>query len=75
MSEPLIDVVVPVFNGAKTIRAAIESLQAQTLSRIRILIADDGSADDTPHLLTEMAAGDARLQIISQPNPTYTKSR
>jgi glycosyltransferase involved in cell wall biosynthesis len=68
MSEPLIDVVVPVFNGAKTIRAAIESLQAQTLNNIRILIVDDGSTDDTPHLLTEMAAGDARLQIIRQPN-------
>jgi glycosyltransferase involved in cell wall biosynthesis len=68
MSEPLVDVVVPVFNGAKTIRAAIESLQAQTLSRIRILIVDDGSTDDTPHLLTEMAAEDARLQIIRQPN-------
>jgi glycosyltransferase involved in cell wall biosynthesis len=68
MSEPLIDVVVPVFNGAKTIRAAIESVQAQTLSRIRIMVVDDGSTDDTPHLLTEMAAGDARLQIIRQPN-------
>jgi glycosyltransferase involved in cell wall biosynthesis len=68
MSEPLVDVLVPIFNGAKTIRAAIESLRAQTLSRIRILIIDDGSTDDTPHLLAEMAACDARLQIIRQPN-------
>ena len=67
LNEPLIDVVVPVFNGAKTIRAAIESIQTQTLNRIRILIVDDGSTDDTRHLLTEMAAGDGRLQIIHQP--------
>jgi glycosyltransferase involved in cell wall biosynthesis len=68
LSEPLIDVVLPVFNGARTVRAAIQSLQAQTLRNIRILTVDDGSTDDTPHLLAEMAAGDSRLQIIRQPN-------
>lgn len=67
-SDHLIDVLVPVFNSARTVRAAIGSIQAQTLSRIRILIVDDGSTDDTPHLLTEIAAGDPRVQILRQPN-------
>src|SRR6201996_2538069 len=68
LSEPLIDVVVPVFNGASTVQAAIESIQAQTLTGIRILVIDDGSTDDTPRLLAKMAAGDPRLQIMRQPN-------
>jgi glycosyltransferase involved in cell wall biosynthesis len=68
LSEPLIDVLVPVFNSARTVRTAIESVQAQTLDNIRILVVDDGSTDDTPRLLAEMAAGDPRLQIIRQSN-------
>jgi glycosyltransferase involved in cell wall biosynthesis len=67
-SDHLIDVLVPVFNGARTVRAAIGSIQAQTLSNIRILIVDDGSTDDTPRLLAEMAAGDSRVQVQRQPN-------
>lgn len=68
LSEPLIDMVVPVFNGAGTVQAAIESIQVQTLTNIRILVVDDGSTDDTPRLLAKMAAGDPRLQIMRQPN-------
>ncbi len=68
LSEPLIDMVVPVFNGAGTVQAAIESIQAQTLTNIKILVVDDGSTDDTPRLLAKMAAGDPRLQIMRQPN-------
>lgn len=68
LSEPLIDIVVPVFNSARTVRAAIESIQAQTLDNIRILIVDDGSTDDTPRLLAEIAADDPRLQVIRQSN-------
>src|SRR5437763_7182780 len=65
-SQPVVDVVVPVFNGAKTVRKAIESLLSQTLRDIRILVVDDGSTDGTPHLLAKMAARDVRVQIIHQ---------
>jgi glycosyltransferase involved in cell wall biosynthesis len=66
---------IPVFNRAGTVRAAIESIQAQTVSNIRLLIVDDGSVDDTPRLLAEMAAGDPRLQIIRQRNGGVVSAR
>jgi glycosyltransferase involved in cell wall biosynthesis len=65
-SEPLVDVVVPVFNSAETIIKAIESLRSQTLPNIRIIVVDDGSTDGTPHLLAKIAARDVRVQIIHQ---------
>lgn len=67
--EPaLIDVLIPVFNGEKTIRGSITSIQRQTVSNIRIVVVNDGSTDATLAILNELALNDPRLQIISKPN-------
>lgn len=66
LSQPLVDVLVPVFNGSDTIEAAIKSIQTQTVDNIRILAIDDGSTDKTPSLLAHLAASDPRLQILHQ---------
>jgi glycosyltransferase involved in cell wall biosynthesis len=42
-----VSVIVPVFNGASTLRAAIESIRAQDVP-VEIIVVDDGSTDDTP---------------------------
>jgi glycosyltransferase involved in cell wall biosynthesis len=75
MTEHLIDVVIPVFNGAKTVRSAVESIKDQTVRGIKILIVDDGSTDDTPHILTEIAGGDARVKVIRQPHGGVVAAR
>lgn len=59
---PLISVVVPVFNGAKTIQETIESVQKQTLSDLEIIVVDDGSQDETLAILGAIA--DPRLKVI-----------
>src|SRR5690242_7168839 len=51
MASHVIDVVIPVFNGARTIRSAIASVQTQTVGDIRIIAVDDGSTDETPRIV------------------------
>ena len=66
--QPLVDVLLPVFNGAETIAESIESLLAQTERRIRILVIDDGSTDETPEILAELSRRDNRVVVIRTPN-------
>lgn len=63
-----IDVLIPAFNAAATLREAVDSVQAQTVSDIRIVIVDDGSTDATPAILSELAREDARIHVVRQAN-------
>jgi glycosyltransferase involved in cell wall biosynthesis len=65
---PQVDVLIPAYNAQATIRDAIESIQRQTFSDIRIVIIDDGSTDNTASLLRDMAAGDSRIFVLSKQN-------
>jgi len=53
MHTNLLDIIVPVFNGAKYISQALDSLLAQTLDDFKIIIVDDGSTDDTFDIIKE----------------------
>lgn len=68
MAEALIDVIIPVYNGAKTVESAIASIQAQSVREIQIIVVDDGSDDETPAILQRIGAADARVQVIRQAN-------
>ncbi len=65
---PRIDVLIPVFNVARTIRGAIASIQNQTVRDIRIVVVNDGSTDDTAAILSEITAADARVETFTRPN-------
>lgn len=67
-AKTVIDVLVPAYNAAKTIRASIACIQAQTIADLRIIVVDDGSVDGTGSILAEMAADDPRIIVYSQPN-------
>jgi glycosyltransferase involved in cell wall biosynthesis len=66
--DPIIDVVLPVYNAASTIRESVNSIRAQTLENIRIIIVDDGSTDHTPRVLAELANLDNRIHLLQKPN-------
>jgi glycosyltransferase involved in cell wall biosynthesis len=68
MNQGIVDVLLPVFNGATTITEAIESLQQQTFTSFRIIVVDDGSTDRTPEVLAAFAARDSRITVLTQPN-------
>ncbi len=58
----------PCYNAAETLNEALESLQGQSLEDFEILAVDDGSTDDTPNLLKNLAARDERIKVISRPH-------
>jgi glycosyltransferase involved in cell wall biosynthesis len=65
---PLSSVLIPVFNGAETVRAAIASIQGQSITDTEIVIVDDGSTDETPLILKDIAADDRRVLVLTKPN-------
>lgn len=53
--QPLVSVVIPVFNGADFIARSVESVVAQTCQDFEIIIIDDGSIDDTQVVLDQLS--------------------
>src|SRR5262249_62262769 len=68
MNHSIVDILLPVFNGAVTITEAIESLQRQTFTNFRIIVVDDGSTDQTPEVLAALAARDSRITVLTKSN-------
>lgn len=58
----------PTFNASGTLREAIDSIRVQTVRDIRIIIVDDGSTDETPALLAEIARADDRVVVVTRAN-------
>ena len=64
MSDPLVSVLLPIFDAEGTVQAALRSLSAQSLTDFEIVAVDDGSSDRTARLLAEYAAHESRLRVI-----------
>lgn len=58
-----VDVLIPVFNAESTLVDSIESIMAQTLTDIRIIVIDDGSTDGSGARLQALAARDPRIDL------------
>lgn len=61
---PLVTIGLPVFNGADTLAAALETLVRQTYPNLQIIISDNASTDATLAICEEFACSDPRIRII-----------
>jgi len=64
MSHPLVSVVIPTYNRAAHITCAINYVQNQSFRDIEIIVADDGSIDNTAELVYGLAATDSRVRYV-----------
>lgn len=65
--EPLVSIIIPVYNGADYLAQAIDSALAQTYSRCEVLVVNDGSRDDGATQRVALGYG-SRIRYFSQPN-------
>ncbi len=68
ISPPVFSVIVPTYNQANFLPAALDSLLAQTYSNWEAVIVNDGSSDDTPRVMEDYAARDSRFILVHKPN-------
>jgi glycosyltransferase involved in cell wall biosynthesis len=70
---PLISVIIPVYNGEKTIKETIDSVLMQTFEDLEVIIINDGSQDSTLNIVSSVQ--DCRIKVFSYDNAGISISR
>lgn len=66
--NPLISVIVPVYNKEAYLRECVDSILAQTYRRIEVILVDDESADASGEICDEYGKKDDRVRVIHRKN-------
>ncbi len=66
MIIPVVSVVVPLYNKRRWVQRALDSIAAQTLSDIEVIVVDDGSTDGSDQVVEQYP--DPRFRLIRQEN-------
>ena len=73
--SPRISIVIPTYNRPTEVVKAVRAIQAQNFSAWELVIVNNGCTDNTEAVLTEVAAGDARIRIETIPRTRATAAR
>lgn len=73
--EPLISVILPVYNIEQYLPDCMEALFAQTYRNLEIILVDDGSKDSSGRICDEYACGDDRIVVYHKPNGGLSDAR
>jgi len=68
MPDVKLSVLMPVYNAARYLEEAVESILAQTYRGFELVIVNDGSTDRSGRMLERFARGDSRVRVISRGN-------
>lgn len=74
-NQPLLTVVIPVYNVEKYLRKCLDSVVNQTFKRLKIICVNDGSTDSSLDILKEYASADPRIEIIDKKNGGQSSAR
>ena len=75
VSAPLLSLVVPVYNVAPYLQRCLESLSVLIPPAGEIIVVDDGSTDDCPHILADFAPRLPQMRVIRQQNGGLSAAR
>ena len=65
-NQPLVSIIVPVYNAADHIARCIESIRKQTYTNLEILLLNDGSKDVSSQVCQSYAGVDKRITVIDK---------
>lgn len=68
MQEPLISVIIPVYNAGKYLEQCLTSIIEQSYKNLQIICIDDGSSDNSFNILASFAKSDSRITLLQQQN-------
>lgn len=74
-NQPLVSVIVPVWQGEKTLAGSVSSLLRQSCDAIEILIVNDGSTDGSLDIAESFAQKDSRVRVLTQENMGVSAAR
>lgn len=74
-NQPLISVIIPVYNIALYLPKCLESVCNQTYQNLEIICVNDGSTDNSAEILAQYAARDSRIIVINQENAGMSVAR
>lgn len=67
MNKPLVSIIIPTYNRAHLIGETLDSILAQTYENWECIIVDDGSADETDHVVSRYTEKDKRFKYYHRP--------
>lgn len=73
--QPLVSIIVPVYNAEKHLRRCVESILQQTYANIELLLVDDGSTDSSGQICDEYALSDSRVRAFHKSNGGVSSAR
>ena len=75
MGEPLVSILVPVYNVAPYLEQCLDSIRAQSYREFEALLVNDGSDDASPYICRSYERADSRFRLIDKPNTGVSDSR
>lgn len=75
MTKPLFSIIIPVYNTAPYLRDCLDSIFNQTFTDWECICVDDGSTDNSSHILDEYQQKDKRFKVIHQKNTGVSVAR
>ena len=72
---PLVSVVVPAFNAARTILETLHSVSQQSYRNLEVTVVNDGSTDETADIVRNYSRADPRVRMLSKPNGGVASAR
>lgn len=75
MTQPLISVILPVYNIEKYLPDCMDSLAKQTYTNLELILVDDGSADVCSRMCDEYATKDSRVIVYHKENGGLSDAR
>ncbi|MDW3709241.1 glycosyltransferase family 2 protein [Enterococcus faecium] len=68
MNEPLITIIIPVYNVQQYLPKCLQSVIDQTYTNLEVIVVDDGSTDSSLEICNEFAQKDSRIKVIHKEN-------